>query len=118
MAVSNNRYRAHINLRNFKGQFFRHTPLATGRTEPARTGWSYRCTHAEDLLRPELTVVAFIDQPTLGAFLVDALLLREATSERACSSNWNRPVRIRMPGGVGRAVSNDRPYPIYAFCYQ
>ena len=54
---------------------FDHTPLVTGRTEPARTGWSYRCTHAEDLLRPELTGVAFIDQPTLGAFLVDALLL-------------------------------------------
>ncbi len=54
---------------------YRHTPLVTGRTEPARTGWSYRCTHTEDLLRPELTGVAFIDQPTLGAFLVDALLL-------------------------------------------
>ena len=47
----------------------RHIPLTTGRTEPARTGWSYRCTHAEELLRPELTGVACIDQPTLGGSL-------------------------------------------------
>jgi hypothetical protein len=31
-----------------------------------------------------------------------------------CSSHrgLNRLVRTRMPGGVGRAVSNGRPYPI------
>jgi len=49
----------------------------------------------------------------LGSVSLQTLcFLREATSERACSSNWNRPVRTRLPGGVGRAVSNDRPYPI------
>jgi len=31
---------------------------------------------------------------------------------RACSSSWNRLVRTRMLGGVGRTVSNGRPYPI------
>ena len=50
----------------------------------------------------------------LGSVLYDALLPTEATPERACSSDWNRLVRSRMPGGVGRAVSDDRPYPIYA----
>jgi hypothetical protein len=32
--------------------------------------------------------------------------------ERTCSSSLNRRMRTRMSGGVGRAVSNDRPYPI------
>ena len=27
-----------------------------------------------------------------------------------CSASLNRQVRTRMPGGVGRAVRNDRPY--------
>ena len=36
----------------------------------------------------------------------------KATLGRACSSSRNRLVRTRMLGGVGRAVSNGRPYPI------
>ena len=31
---------------------------------------------------------------------------------KTCSSSWNRLVRTRMLGGVGRTVSNGRPYPI------
>ena len=34
---------------------------------------------------------------------------------KTCSSSWNRLVRTRMLGGVGRTVSNDRPYPISYF---
>jgi hypothetical protein len=30
----------------------------------------------------------------------------------ACSSTLNRRMRTRTYGGVGRVVSNDRPYPI------
>ena len=45
-----------------------------------------------------------------------AILARSLESEdplgRACSSSWNRLVRTRMLGGVGRTVSNGRPYPI------
>jgi hypothetical protein len=33
--------------------------------------------------------------------------------ERTCSSSWNRLVRTRMLGGVGRVPGNGHPYPIY-----
>ena len=32
--------------------------------------------------------------------------------ERTCSSSWNRLVRTRMLGGVGRVPGNGHPYPI------
>ncbi|MBX3420471.1 MAG: group II intron reverse transcriptase/maturase [Pirellulaceae bacterium] len=38
--------------------------------------------------------------------------------ERTCSSSLNRRMRTRMSGGVGRAVSNDRPYPISALIHR
>jgi hypothetical protein len=37
--------------------------------------------------------------------------------ERTCSSSWNRLVRTRMLGGVGRVPGNGHPYPISVlFC--
>ena len=39
----------------------------------------------------------------------------QTTLVRPRSASRNRLVRTRMLGGVGRAVSNDRPYPIWAF---
>gem|GEM_PF-5171261 len=45
------------------------------------------------LLQPELTVAATIIQPILGASCFGTPCFpREATLERACSSNWNRTV--------------------------
>ena len=34
---------------------------------------------------------------------------------RTCSSSWNRLVRTRMLGGVGRVPGNGHPYPILLF---
>lgn len=89
----------------------------------------------EELLRPELTDSASVDQPALDVFSNDALMERvvdSANLDRAwrqvkrnrgapgatrtsfvkarlgstCSSSWNRLVRIRLLGGVGAGVDN------------
>ncbi|MFG6094813.1 hypothetical protein SPB21_06165 [Leptothoe sp. ISB3NOV94-8A] len=36
------------------------------------------------------------------------------TQVSVCSVMLNRPVRTRMPGGVGGGIREDSPYPDYA----
>ena len=67
---------------------------------------SMRGKRFDAISRPGPTGSASNEQPAPGM---------RGPSTRPETTSLNRLVRTRMPSGVGRAVRNSRPYPIYAF---
>ena len=88
------------------------------RTEVDGLRWSAR--QIDAVLRPELTGSVVFVLPALRTLLINAFPRRGQLRRRACGRQRHtddqgnsHQLNQQPPGGVGRAVSNGRPYPIY-----